>query len=110
MGVAAADALHDPLRDAFDGSRRRAELGLDHQPMTVLGQRVADVGELGLLAFALAIEPGLRVGGRRLHVVAALLAVEVAFAIAAARRGLVRGGANDDRAPFAGIAPPHAWR
>jgi hypothetical protein len=58
--------------------------------MTVLGQRVVDVGELGLPAFALAIEPGLRVGGRRVRVVAALLAVEVAFAIAAARRRLVR--------------------
>jgi hypothetical protein len=48
---------HRLRRLAFDGFRRRAEFGLDHQPVTVLGQRVADVGELGLLAFALAIEP-----------------------------------------------------
>src|SRR5215472_11478870 len=47
------------------------ELGRDHQPVVVLGQRVADVGELGLLAFALAIEPGLGVGGRSVRVVAA---------------------------------------
>jgi hypothetical protein len=66
----------------FDGSRRRAELGLDHQPVAVLGQRVADIGELGLLAFALAIEPGLRIGGRSVRVVAARLAVKVTFAVA----------------------------
>jgi hypothetical protein len=75
---------------AFDGSCRRAELGLDHQPVAVLGQRIADVGKLDLLAFALAIEPGCRIGGRSMRVVAARLAVEVALAVAAARRRLVR--------------------
>jgi hypothetical protein len=42
---------HLCCRLAFDGSRRRAEFGLDHQTITVLGQRVANVAELGLLAF-----------------------------------------------------------
>jgi hypothetical protein len=51
-------------RHAFDGPRRRAEFGLDHQAVTGHGQRVANVGELGLLAFGLAIEPRLRIGGR----------------------------------------------
>src|SRR5262245_45656829 len=77
-------------RFAFDGSGRRAEFGLDHQTMTVLGQRVADVAELGLLAFALAIEPFLRVAGRSVRMVAACLAMEVTFAVAAARGRLVR--------------------
>jgi hypothetical protein len=69
------------------GSRRRSELGLDHQPVAVLGQCIADIGELGLLAFALAIELGLRIGGRSVRVVAARLAVEVALAAQQPWRG-----------------------
>jgi hypothetical protein len=38
--------------------RGRTWLGLDHRPVTVLGR--CGCGELGLLAFALATEPGLR--------------------------------------------------
>ena len=68
-------------------------IGLHDTPRHALGQLgqcIADVGELGLLAFALAIEPGLRVGGRSMGGVTARLAVEVTFAVAATRRRLVR--------------------
>jgi hypothetical protein len=81
---------HRHRRLAFDGSGGRPKFGLHHQPVAVLGQRVADVGKLGLLAFALAIEPGVGVGGRGVRVIAACLAVEVALAVAAARRRFIR--------------------
>src|SRR6516165_6605812 len=58
------------------------------EPGTVLGQGIADVGELCLLA--LAIEPGVGIGGRNVGIVAARLAVEVTFAIATTRRRLTR--------------------
>jgi hypothetical protein len=76
-------------RFALDGSRRLAELSLHHQTMTVLGQCAADIGELGLLAFALAIEPCLGIGRRSVRIVAARLAMEVTLTVAAARRRLV---------------------
>src|SRR3954465_12237226 len=46
--------------------------------------------QLGFLAAALAVEPGIRVGGRGMGVVAALLAVEVLLAIAPAIRRRAR--------------------
>jgi hypothetical protein len=54
---------HRLCRLAFDRSGCGAEFGLDHQPVAVLGQCAVDVGELSLLAFALAIEPYLFFSG-----------------------------------------------
>ena len=72
---------------ALDGARGFAEFGLDHQPVAVLRHRVAHERELRLLAFALAVELGLGVGGRGMRLVAALLAVEIPLAVAAGDGG-----------------------
>src|SRR4051794_37160087 len=45
-------------------------------------QGMADEAELRLTARALAVEPGIRVGGALMSVVGAALAVEIAFAVA----------------------------
>ena len=65
-----------------------AHPAVDQQTVPVLHQGMADEGQLGLLASALAVEPGLGVGGRGVGVVAALLTVEMALAVAARPRRL----------------------
>ncbi len=59
------------MNEAIDGGE-----GL-HQPMP-------DEAQLRLLAFTLAIEPGIGIGGRSMGVVRASLAMEVRFGIAPA--------------------------
>src|SRR3954470_24642645 len=51
---------------------------------------MADEAELRLTAGALAVEPGIRVGGALMSVVGAALAVEIAFAVAPMGRRLAR--------------------
>src|SRR6201997_2733779 len=71
-------------------SQRQA--GVDQQAVAVLHQPMPDEAQLRLLAFTLAIEPGVRIGGRSMGVVRAFLAMEVRFGIAPAalRRWLAR--------------------
>lgn len=71
-------------------SQRQARV--DHQAVAVLHQSVPDEAQLRLLAFALAVQPGVRIGGRSMGVVRALLAMEFRFGIAPAalRRRLAR--------------------
>lgn len=59
------------------------QVGIDDHPVAVLHQRMAQEGELGLLACALAMQLCLRIGRRDMRRIAALLAMEAAFAIAA---------------------------
>ena len=59
------------------GPRSLRELDLDDESVAVLGEGVAGVAELGLLAIPLARQPGLRVRGGAVASVAAALAVEV---------------------------------
>ena len=47
------------------------------QAVTVLHQRMAEIGQMRLLAVALLVEPGVRIGGRSMGLVRALLTVEV---------------------------------
>jgi hypothetical protein len=60
------------------------QTGVDQQAMTVLHQPMPDEAQLGLLAFALAVEPGFGIGGRSMAVVRAFLAMEVRFGVAPA--------------------------
>ena len=53
--------------------------------MPVLHQSMSHVAELGSLAAAFAIKPGIRVRGRGMRLVAALLVVEMPLAVALAR-------------------------
>lgn len=53
------------------------------QSVAVLHQRVPQIGQVRLLAVALLAQPRVRVGGRFMRVVAALLAVEVRVVILA---------------------------
>jgi hypothetical protein len=71
-------------------SQRQA--GIDQQAVAVLHQPMPDEAQLRLLAFTLAVEPGIGIGGRSMGVVRALLAMEVRFGIAppALRRRLAR--------------------
>src|SRR6201997_5866707 len=63
---------------------RQRQAGVDQQAVTVLHQPMPDKAQLRLLAFTLAVEPGIRIGGRSMGVVRASLAMEVRFAIAPA--------------------------
>ena len=84
-----------PLRSAaaaLDQIERRLSLGrtaglgdaaTNRQTVAVLHQGMTEIAELGRLAVALAVELGVRIGGAPMGLVGALLAVEVAFAIAA---------------------------
>jgi hypothetical protein len=47
------------------------------QAVAVLHQRVAEIGQMRLLAIALHVQPRVRIGGRLMRLVRALLAVEV---------------------------------
>src|SRR6185312_6857706 len=51
-------------RLAFGGAGGLRQAGLDHEPVAVLGELVAHVAELGLLALAFAEQACLRVGDR----------------------------------------------
>src|ERR1700721_4309497 len=70
----------------------QCQAGVDQQAMTVLHQPMPDEAKLRLLAFALAVEPGIGIGGRSMGIVRAFLAMEVRFGIAPAalRRRLAR--------------------
>ena len=54
--------------------------------MRVQKDQVAHVAELGLLPTSLAVEPGVRIGGRGVRVVAPSLAMEVALGVAPTAR------------------------
>ena len=74
-----------PLRRSGGGCERRT----DDEPMPVLHQSMSHVAELGSLAAAFAIKPGIRVRGRGMRLVAALLVVEMPLAVAPWRGWLV---------------------
>src|SRR5439155_26424408 len=61
---------------------------VDHQGVPVLHQNMPHIGQFGRLARPLAVESRIGVGGRGVGLVAALLAVKVAFTVAARRRWL----------------------
>ena len=61
----------------------------DDEPMPVLHQSMSHVAELGSLAAAFAIKPGIRVRGRGMRLVTALLVVEMPLAVAPWRGWLV---------------------
>ena len=73
---------HLERRPAFGMTIGRRRLGLDNETIPVLHQRMAHVAELGLLALALAIEARVRIAGRGVRRVRALLAVKIDFGIA----------------------------
>ena len=52
------------------------QLDIDHQAMTILGQRMAELAELRALLFAFAVEPRLGTGGRGVRLATAVLAPE----------------------------------
>ena len=64
-------------------SQRQA--GIDQQAVAVLHQPMPDEAQLRLLAFTLAVEPGIGIGGRNMGIVRAFLAMEVRFGIAPSR-------------------------
>src|SRR5271154_7220540 len=70
----------------------QGQAGVDQQAMTVLHQPMTDEAKLRLLSFALAVEPGIGIGGRSMAMVRAFLAMEVRFGIppAALYRRLAR--------------------
>ncbi len=72
--------------DLFEHRHRRFALGaaggwghsrIDHQAVAVLHQRMSEIGELGFASLAFLVQPGLRVGGRLVSGVGALVAMEV---------------------------------
>src|SRR5262245_49819298 len=67
---------------ALDHAGHLSEFGLDHEAVAVLRHDVARIGELGLFAFTLPgkLGFGVRAGGVRL--IAARLAMKIAFAVA----------------------------
>lgn len=75
-------------RLAFGGAGGLRQAGLDHEPVAVLGERVAHVAELGLLALAFAEQACLRVGDRGVCRVRPLLPVEVDLLVATLALGL----------------------
>ena len=60
------------------------QAGIDQQAVAVFHQPMPDEAQLRLLAFTLAVEPGIGIGGRSMGVVRAFLAMEVRFGIAPA--------------------------
>ena len=66
----------------FGVARGEGGDGADDQAVAVLHERVAHGAELGLLARAFAVRPGVRVGRGGMRVIAVLLAAEVLLAIA----------------------------
>src|SRR5919202_2897179 len=56
--------------------------GVDDQAIAVFHEQVAHVTALGSLPPSLAIEPGIRIGGRGMRLIAPLLPAEVALAVA----------------------------
>src|SRR5215831_21218857 len=59
---------------------------VDHQSVPVLHQNVPQIAKPGGLAWPLAVQSGIGIGGRGVRLIAALLAVKVLLAIAAGRR------------------------
>lgn len=60
----------------------QCQAGVDQQAVAVFHQPMPDEAQLRLVAFA--VEPGIRISGRSMGVVRALLAMEVRFGIASA--------------------------
>ena len=69
-------------RHALGMPIRPGQTGPDQQARAVLHQSMSHEAQLGLLARALAIEPRVRIGGRGMGRVRALLAPEVRLGIA----------------------------
>jgi hypothetical protein len=63
------------------------QAGIDKQAVAVLHQAVPHEAELGLLALAFPVEPGVQVGRRCMRLIGALLAMEVCLCIAATATG-----------------------
>jgi len=62
--------------------RRLRDIAGDGEPVAVLHQYVAHVAEPTLLAVALAVKLGIDIGRARMGLIRALLATEVALAVA----------------------------
>src|ERR1043166_6441115 len=73
---------HVERRGAFGRAVGFGHPRIDQEPVAVLHHQMPHVTELGLLARPLAEQPGIGVSGRRMRVVLALLAMEVALAVA----------------------------
>jgi hypothetical protein len=75
---------HMQRRNPLGVAIGRRQTGVDQKAVAVLHQRMPHETELGLLARPLAVEPGLRIGGRGVRVVRSLLAVEIRLPVPAA--------------------------
>src|SRR5262249_2455766 len=70
---------HIERRSAFGRAISLGHPRIDEEPIAVLHHQMPHVTELGLLAWPLAQQPGIGIGGRAMLVVLALLAMEVAL-------------------------------
>src|SRR5438093_588842 len=78
---------HLQRRLAFRRPAGQSQARLHHQPVPVLHQRVTQVAQLGFLPLGLFVDPRVRIGGRLMRLVRALLAPEIHRGVA----GIVRG-------------------
>lgn len=62
----------------------QCQAGIDQKAVAVLHQPMPEEAELRLLAFALLVEPCLRIGGRGMRIVRPLLAMEIRLGVAPA--------------------------
>ena len=75
---------HDERRVAFGHAARQCVGGVDHEAVTILHQRMAQIGQSGLVAVAFFVQPRIRIGRRLMRLVAVFLAFEVNCGIAPA--------------------------
>ena len=68
---------HSHGRIAFRRATRLQQFRIHHQPVPVFDHHVAAIGQLGFVTAALARQTCIRVGGRLVRIVTALLAVKV---------------------------------
>src|SRR6516165_11250079 len=95
VGLVGADRDAAVARPRLGHGQRRLALGraggrgqprIDHQTIAILHHHVPYIGQLCRLTQPLAIEPRIRIAGRGVRLIAALLAVKIALAIATRRR------------------------
>jgi hypothetical protein len=75
-------------KQTLSRAARPGDLGIDHQATAVLHHRMAHVAQPGRRPRRLLVEAHVGIGGRGVCLVAALLAMEVALAVAAWYRRL----------------------
>ncbi len=83
-GPVGAGLDHMQRRHPLGMPIRLGQAGVDKQAMAVFHQSVPHEAELGLLALAFSVEPGVRVGRRGVRLVGAFLAMEVDLCVPSA--------------------------